>query len=152
VIGVLSHELVHAALPNDVGHGDEFKKACKQLGLEGRATSALPGLELQKKLDVIAEEIGDYPHPHIILEEKQKNDKPKKKATFKLHCSLKRACDKRCSLLDKAIGDDYNVNATSKKLELGFPMCPCGNEMIMEEEDFLLYQQQGEAKLADLRD
>jgi hypothetical protein len=140
VLGILARELVHACLPDDEGYGPNFKAACKEIGLQGRARNMTPSLDLQKRLDEIADRLGDYPNSHIILAEKQKLEKPKKKTSFKLFCPHKRECDsKKCSLTDKAIGEDYTATVTAKKLELGFPLCPCSHELVMEEEDFKLY-------------
>jgi hypothetical protein len=43
--GVLAHEMVHAALPRDVQHGEPFASIVKQIGLKGdpRATVAGKG-------------------------------------------------------------------------------------------------------------
>jgi hypothetical protein len=152
VLGILIRELIHASLPDDAAFGPVFKQACKDVGLEGRAKNMAPGLILHKQLDEVAEKLGDYPNKHIILSEKEKLDKPKKKSTFKLFCASKRECGKPCHLLDKAVGEDYIVSMTTKKLTLGFPICPCGQEMVMEETDFLLYQGGTSGAATELRE
>jgi hypothetical protein len=50
VLGVLLHEMIHAALPMGVHHGPKFAKACKQIGLEGKPTHATPGPKLKAEL------------------------------------------------------------------------------------------------------
>ena len=46
VLDILVHELLHCALPDNVGHKKPFKVAAKALGLEGPATSTTAGEEL----------------------------------------------------------------------------------------------------------
>ena len=144
VIGILARQLIQAALPDDAGFGPNFKAACSELGFEGHDKHAMPGIELQTKhLDGITDLLNEYPHAHLILAEKQKLEKPKKKTTFKLFCPFKRACDsKKCFLTDKSVGEDYGVSISNKKLSLGYPSCPCSQTLEMEEEDFKLYQDQ----------
>ena len=43
VLGILVHELVHAALPPDAKHGKEFREAALKIGLEGQMRHAMPG-------------------------------------------------------------------------------------------------------------
>jgi hypothetical protein len=165
VLGILIREMVHASLPDDEGCGPNFKAACKEIGLEGRAKNMTPGLDLIKRLDEVADKLGEYPNKHIILAEKEKLQKPKKKSTFKLFCPHKRLahdpssvrerqegcdhdnglqadseyCAKKCHIIDQAVGEDYSVSVSVKKLKLGFPLCVCGHDMILEEEDFKNY-------------
>lgn len=52
VLGVLVHELLHAALPIGSGHGKKFKAGMEALGLtDGKPTAAMPGEELNKHLE-----------------------------------------------------------------------------------------------------
>lgn len=43
VAGVLTHELIHAALPEGEGHGKTFGKVARALGLEGKLTATTTG-------------------------------------------------------------------------------------------------------------
>jgi hypothetical protein len=140
VLGVLAHELTHSVLDDDAKHGPKFKEAMAKVGLEGPAKHAMPGADLQLRLEAIAEELGNYPNVALKPKERKKSEKAAAKKTFKLFCEKKRTCDKHCSLVEKTTGGDFNVNSSRKSLKLGFPMCPCGNEMMMEEEDFELYK------------
>lgn len=66
VAGILAHELVHAAVGHKAGHKKPFKDACKVLGLEGKATCAFPGADMQRKvLDPILKRAGKLPHARI---------------------------------------------------------------------------------------
>lgn len=40
---VLTHELIHAALGTEEGHGPRFRSVMKRLGLEGKATATVAG-------------------------------------------------------------------------------------------------------------
>jgi hypothetical protein len=135
------HELVHAALSDDVKHSDpKFKDAAKKIGLEGPARSASPGPDLMPMVEAITEKLGDYPNPAIHPKEPSREKKAQAKKTFKLFCPDKRGCTKKCLLLDKQIETDYSLTATKKSLALGMPHCPCGSEMEMEQEDFDAYK------------
>lgn len=59
VMGVLVHELLHAALPIGSGHGKKFKDGMEKLGLEGKATAALPGDTLNEYLETIIKQVND---------------------------------------------------------------------------------------------
>lgn len=140
VLGVLTHELLHSALEPEAKHGPQFKTGMKEIGLEGPAKSAMPGADLQLRLEALAEELGEFPNIALKPKERKKSEIAQAKKIFKLFCEKKRNCDKHCSIADKTTGGDYNVNSSRKSLKLGFPMCPCGNEMMMEEADYELYK------------
>ena len=124
VLGILVHELVHSAMPDDEKHGPRFKAAMKEIGLTGRPTATMPDADLDVRLQQIAEELGAYPNSAISVDIKPK-DAPKK-ATFKCFCANKREANNKCRITDKNIGKDYTVSVGRKMLELGFPQCPCG--------------------------
>ena len=67
VAGVLVHELLHAALPDEAGHKGPFKKGMKALGLEGKATATTPGEELTQRLHKLLKIVGRYPHARLNL-------------------------------------------------------------------------------------
>jgi len=133
VLEVLIHELVHAVLPDDEKHGPEFKRMAKAVGLVGPAKSTSAGDELQAKLTIFAEELGEFDNKPIILKTKDKKKGPK--STFKLHCPDKRDCKETCHLSDKLHGEDYAVTVGKKALKLGVPKCPCGVELVADPED-----------------
>jgi len=62
VAAILVHELCHAALPDDVQHGREFKVLAQSVGLEGPMKSTIPGEQLKERLREIVDKIGEYPH------------------------------------------------------------------------------------------
>ncbi len=67
VLGVLVHELVHAAVGNKAGHGPAFKRAAVQLGLEGKMRSTTIGPKLKADLIELLNTIGNYPHAKLNL-------------------------------------------------------------------------------------
>jgi len=141
VLETLVHELVHACLPDDEKHGPRFKNAIKDIGLEGKVSATVAGADLVVRLEAIGAELGDYPNSAIHPADAKPKD-PGKKATYKCFCAHKRAADNKCRITDKNVGKDYSVSVGKKMLDLGFPLCPCGHSMEMEEEDFKIWQDQ----------
>jgi len=109
VLGVLVHELVHAAVGVRHGHKAPFKAACDKLGLVGKATQALPGPALEAELAPVVELLGAYPHAPVNL------DGRKKQGTR----MLKAVCPET----------GYTVRLTRKWAEMGLPISPAGCEM-----------------------
>ena len=116
VLGVLTHELVHACVPADAGHGKVYREAALKLGLEGKMRHAMPGKLLNGRLVRLAESLGPLPHAKLNIERGRDNklsaDQPKKQRThlLKAECAGK--------------GCGYTVRITSKwAKELG-PHCP----------------------------
>lgn len=74
VIDILLHEMIHAALGCDAGHGKEFKKLMRGVGLEGKATATIVthGTELYNKIDVLVNKLGPYPHSAVRAPAKKK--------------------------------------------------------------------------------
>jgi hypothetical protein len=112
VLDVLAHELVHAGLPGDAGHGPLFQRVCKGAGLEkknGKWTQAGATDELVEELKALAEELGEYPHAKLDAEVR-----PKQKARL-----MKGECPD-CG---------YTIRLTRVWIEVGMPTCPCGAAM-----------------------
>ena len=62
VAAVLAHELIHAGLAPDEGHGPQFRAIARRLGFEGRLTQATPGPALRAELCAVLRQAGPYPH------------------------------------------------------------------------------------------
>jgi hypothetical protein len=125
VLGVLMHELTHAALPPDAGHGKKFKDAAIKLGLEGQMRHAMPNQLLTPRLKEIAEKLGPLPHARLKIDWDRDGtapaDRPKKQRT--------RLLKAECTTL--ACG--YTVRITSKWVtEVGPPHCPNHGAMQVE--------------------
>jgi hypothetical protein len=108
VAAVVVHELVHAA--GYMGHGRDFGKVARALGLTGKMTATVAGEALLADLATITSELGPYPHATL---EPGVDDKKQSTRLLKVMCG-------EC---------DYTVRVTAKWLEVGFPTCPCGNLM-----------------------
>jgi len=61
IADVLTHELIHAALPEGEGHGKQFGKVARALGLEGKLTSTTAGEKWHELHDPILAELGEFP-------------------------------------------------------------------------------------------
>lgn len=64
VLGVLLHEMIHAAVGIECGHRGAFRKLAKEFGLEGKMTATFVAEEtdLHRKMEVINGRLGPYPH------------------------------------------------------------------------------------------
>jgi hypothetical protein len=126
VLGVLVHELVHAALPIGAGHGKLYRIAALKIGLQGKMRSAHPGQLLSMRLTDLAATLGLLPHARLNVTRGRDNrgpvDRPKKQGTrlLKAECPV--------------AGCGYTVRVTSKWLvDLGPPGCPLHGPMVVGE-------------------
>lgn len=62
VAAVLAHELIHAGLPPEEGHGRRFRTVARGVGFEGRLTEITPSAAFRAELDAIVRKAGPYPH------------------------------------------------------------------------------------------
>lgn len=119
VLGVLVHELIHAWDNGKSGHKGNVKKregfrgVATAIGLEGKMTATTVGEELAIKLtNIYLETLGKYPHSALRVAGKVKVQSTR---MLKLECPQ----------------DGYIVRTTAKWLDsLGYPSCPCGEEMV----------------------
>ena len=127
VLGVLVHELVHAVLPADAGHGTLYKQAAVKVGLEGKMRHAMPSQLLRPRLVEIAEILGALPHAKLNIDRGRENrpaDRPKKQRTR----LLKAECD--------GDGCGYTVRITAKWVDdIGAPLCPKHGAMSIDRGD-----------------
>lgn len=122
VLGVLVHQLVHAVLPVDAGHGPLFREAAQKIGLTGKMRDAAPSPLLVPLLSEIAVQLGPLPHAALRIErgpdDKGPIDRPKKQGTRLLKAS--------CSC-------GYTVRITGKWVdEVGPPHCPKHGPMTVD--------------------
>ena len=108
VLGVLVHELVHAAVGTEHGHKAPFKQAAVAVGLCGKMTATDETPELQATFAQWMVVLGDYPHAALGLSDR------KKQTTRLIKCECT-----ECG---------YTVRTTAKWLEVGAPLCPCNRE------------------------
>lgn len=113
VLDVLTHELLHAAMP-DAGHKAPFARAAVLVGLEGKPTATYAGPELQTRLEALAATLGPFDHAPISLAGK----KVQKTYMLKLYAH---DCPEECG---------YLVRTTQTHIDAhGFPMCPHGADL-----------------------
>lgn len=107
VLGVLVHELVHATVGIEAGHGPKFRKCALKVGLEGKMKSTVSGPQLTTKLNEVIALIGPYPHAKL-----NPSDGPTKKQKTRM---IKQRCDE-C---------DYTARSSQKCIdEHGPVICP----------------------------
>lgn len=112
VLSVLVHEIVHATVGNDKGHGAEFGKCARAVGLTGKMTSTVSGEELLAEQARWAELLGQYPHATL-----DHTKSPRKKQTTRM---VKCECPE-CGFV---------VRTTRKWLDdVGAPHCPKHGQM-----------------------
>lgn len=114
VLATLIHEAVHAAVGTAAGHGPNFRKPAKALGLDGRMTATYAGNALAARFDtMMISGLGHYPHGKLDASEFERPvDRPKKQATrmIKIECQ-----GHECG---------YKVRASRAVIKLGIPACP----------------------------
>lgn len=66
IADILTHELVHAALPVGAKHGPLFKALATSLGLTGKMTSTVAGEEWHRWADPIVNKLGPLPHGALM--------------------------------------------------------------------------------------
>ncbi len=66
ILDVVLHEIGHALLGSNEGHGKQFGVYCKSVGLVRPWTQTTASEELKSKLEKIATELGDYPHGALV--------------------------------------------------------------------------------------
>lgn len=78
VLGTLLHEMIHASLPDDVGHKKPFVDMARGLGLAGKPTSTFVATdsELYTRVTDLAVQLGEYPHVGLVRTARQKKPKP----------------------------------------------------------------------------
>lgn len=113
-LGVLAHELVHAAVGCEHGHDATFGRLARAIGLEGKMTATTVGPGLRLLLEEVVKVLGPYPHAKLNPALSGK----KKQGTR--------------MILVKCPACDYQVRATRKWIDVGLPTCPCGAEMKAE--------------------
>ena len=105
VLDTLVHELVHAVDDCQSGHGENFKRIAKDIGLKGPMRSAGADESLMKDLIKISNQLGNFPHGRLSIPRAASNAVIKRPGA---KCS-------KCG---------YEVVMLKKFLSLGPPICP----------------------------
>ena len=112
VLGILTHELVDAAVGTDAKHGKIFRRCALAIGLTGPMRSTAPGPVLAQRLCEIADTLGPLPHAALLWSDR-------KKQSTRL---IKVACGE-CG---------YTARVPRKWLEeAGPPLCPQHGAMVI---------------------
>jgi len=111
VLDVLVHELVHAVVGTEHGHGKVFKRCAVAVGLTGKMRSTVAGRELTTHLSGLIETLGAYPHGRLNLSER-----PTKKQSTRM---IKMECPD-CGYICRS--------SMSSIVEHGPVICPCNLE------------------------
>lgn len=120
VAAILAHELVHAAVGIDAGHGPRFARVARAIGLEGKMTATVSGDRFKAAAAPILAAVGPFPHAPLDLD--ARNSGPKKQSTR----LLKVACAE-CGFV---------VRQTRKWLDdIGPAHCPVHGPMALDEGD-----------------
>jgi len=77
ILGVLLHEMVHAAVGLKCKHTGEFRRVARALGLEGKLTATFvsEGTDLYKDFTAIIERLGAYPGTAMKVKRAEKKAK-----------------------------------------------------------------------------
>lgn len=117
---ILAHELVHAAVGHEAGHGKDFKRVALGIGLEGKMRTTVPGEQFKTSFEKIHRKVGDIPHATLSTM------KPmlKKKQSARL---IKCICNGEN---DDGTSCGYTARTTRMWLDsLGAPWCPVHGPM-----------------------
>lgn len=68
VLGTLLHELIHASVGCEHGHGAKFSQTARKVGLTGRPTATTVGDALCPSLLAYVAQVGEYPHAAIQVQ------------------------------------------------------------------------------------
>ena len=103
----LVHELVHAYVGVECGHGRIFRKCAIAVGLTGKMTDTQATPELEKFLNKCIDELGEYPHASL------NSTKPK----------TKKQGTRQLKLVCKQDHEDFIVRCSQKTIDIGVPLC-----------------------------
>jgi hypothetical protein len=103
---IVVHELLHAAVGPEAGHGHGFRRPALALGLAGKMTATHAGPVLEARLAEAFEAIGPYPHTAL-----QTGAGAQRKQTTRM---IKCQCG----------GCGYLVRTTAKWIDVAVPTCP----------------------------
>jgi len=114
VADVLIHELCHVGAGIDAGHGSQFRRIAKEVGLAGKMTATVAGEMLLERLPKLLKPLPKYPH-----------------ASLDASRAITTAAKKEGTRLIKAECGEcgFIIRTTRKWIEdVGLPICACGGE------------------------
>lgn len=135
VLLTLLHELIHAADDCMCGHRGTFAEAATRLGFVGKMTSSEASIELGADLEVLAAELGLYPHgvldPAPVLVTVGSNGEPLAIPRSIGPSGPRAQTNRHIKATCPSDGHrPYSVRLSRGIAEeMGLPTCPCGSEM-----------------------
>ncbi len=86
VATILAHELTHAAVGIDAGHGPKFGRVARALGLEGKLTATTPGPRFVDDVKPLLAAVGAFPHARLDFGAKRTGPKSQTARMIKVEC------------------------------------------------------------------
>lgn len=118
ILGVLLHELIHAADGGASGHKGWFASTAKGVGLTGKMTATTVGEALTADLEQLVMLLGPFPHKRLTASTQGRTVGAQKNRQVKIECPE----------------DGYKLRGSRQTLDMGVPNCPvCDGEMIRED-------------------
>lgn len=125
VASILAHEISHAAMGMEEGHGPKFAALVRSIGLEGPPTATKPGAGFKAWFDAVSDSFGAYPHAAMTLPpeapEPPEGTPPPPRAKPRRIGAPK---PQKGRLLKAACACGYTVRVTRIWLDKGAPICP----------------------------
>ncbi|GHP00832.1 hypothetical protein KSF_108790 [Reticulibacter mediterranei] len=84
VLSTLLHELLHAAIGCECGHGRLFSQAARTVGLVGKPTATTAGEALRQRLEAYVQRNGPYPHAALLQGGSRIGEQHKRKSGSRL--------------------------------------------------------------------
>ena len=118
VLAVIAHEMVHASLDCEGGHGREFQGVARKIGFVSPWTQSVPGQTMRERIKEISGVLGDYKGPRFYRSVDEANNGGAQTTRM-----IKICCD----------GCGYSLRTTRKWIDLyGPPICPKENTVMHE--------------------
>lgn len=118
LLGVLLHEMVHAADNGESGHKGWFASTAKGVGLTGKMTATSVGDELRERLESLAADLGPLPH----------------KALANLTSTGKVGAQKNRQVKIECVECGYKLRGSKTVLDQGVPDCPVDGGFMQRED------------------
>jgi hypothetical protein len=120
----LIHELIHAVVGIDKGHGSEFKKCAMASGLTGKMTATTGTQELKTYIEEKIIFMGEYPHRKIDYNQI-------KRQSTRL---VKVFCGNENCLHFISENRPYIARVSSRTIDYGLPRCGCCDTIMQKDQ------------------
>jgi hypothetical protein len=127
IMDSLAHQVAHAAVGAEAGHGKAFRDFALRWGLEGKMREAAPGEKLRRCLHDIAESLGPFPRGALAFEKYSANGEERRVVDVSDR-------QKNRQLKAMCLEDEYIVRVSAQNLRRGVPVCPLCQKPMWHEE------------------